>query len=572
MSARRMFGVETEYAVTAVDRQGRIWAPRVLSSKLLDRARRRLVHLPALEDQGLYLANGSRLYVDYGDHPEIGSPECLNPWDAVRYARAGDRIMVQLAQDVEGAHAELAETIVRSGNVDYSGSGTSWGAHESYCHRAQPDVLQRRLVPHLVSRVVYTGAGGFNPFSHGLEFMLSPRAKHITCVISADSTSHRGIIHTRNEPLAAHGFFRQHVLCGETLRSDRAAWLRVGITALVVAMIEAGIPCGDDVALDALAALAVFAGDITCCRTVLTATGSLTAIQIQRRYLHRACEYRNASWMPAWGGEVCTQWDQMLTRLERGPDGVRTTLDWAIKLAVFGHRARRWGFGWDRLALWTSVADTLERARREGPSSGEPLSAALVQSSSHFRPAVAAVDPLVKKHRLQLADLDRFLALRQDLFEVDVRFGQLGPRSVFEALDRAGVLDHHVPGIDRIDEAVEEPPAEGRAQVRGETIRQAASHANRYSCTWDYVFDHQTGSCLDLTDPFAGRAVWQQLALNGPPPDDAVLSATVEHAPSPRTRANRNPPPPRPAGDGPSPILWLIARRLARRWDESWSG
>ena len=66
------------------------------------------------------------------------------------------------------------------------------------------------------------------------------------------------------------------------------------------------------------------------------------------------------------------------------------------------------------------------------------------------------------------------LALRQDLFEVDVRFGQLGSRSVFEALDRAGVLDHQVPGIDRIDETVDRPPTAGRAYVRGETRRQAA--------------------------------------------------------------------------------------------------
>jgi proteasome accessory factor A len=526
MSAHRLFGVETEYAVTAIDRQGQLWAPAVFSSRLLDRARRRFAHLPAT-DTGLFLANGSRLYVDYGDHPEIGSPECLDPWDAVRYARAGDRIMVQLAQDVERAHAELADTIVRTGNVDYSGSGASWGAHESYCHRARPEILQRRLVPHLVSRVVYAGAGGFNPFSHGIEFMLSPRASHITCVTSGESTRQRGIIHTRNEPLAAHGYLRQHVLCGESLRSDRAAWLRVGATALVVAMIEAGIPCGDEVALESLDALMIFARDIGCRRTVLTAAGSLTAVQIQRRYLQRAVEHLDAQWMPTWAGEVCARWDQMLTRLEQGPDAVRTTLDWAIKLAVFRDRSRRWGFDWNRLAPWTRVADTLERARREGPSPSEPLSAALVQSSRHLRSAVAAADPLVTKHRLKLADLDRFLALRQDLFEVDVRFGQLGSRSVFEALDRAGVLDHHVPGIDRIDEAVEQPPADGRAHVRGKTIRQAAAHAKRYSCTWDQVMDHQTGAYLDLSDPFAGRAMWQSWARDraSPPVPPAAPEA-----------------------------------------------
>jgi proteasome accessory factor A len=141
--------------------------------------------------------------VDYGDHPEIGSPECMDPCDAVRFSKAGDRILAQLADEVQSAHPKIAEAVIRQGNMDYSGQYTTWGAHESYCHRTDPELLQRRLVPHLVSRLVYAGAGGFNPFSHGIEFMLSPRAQHITSVVSGDSTKNRGIVHTRNEPLAS---------------------------------------------------------------------------------------------------------------------------------------------------------------------------------------------------------------------------------------------------------------------------------------------------------------------------------------------------------------------------------
>ena len=49
-------------------------------------------------------------------------------------------------------------------NVDYSGVPSTWGCHESYMHRvANPVAVPPQIVPHLVSRIIYTGAGGFTP-------------------------------------------------------------------------------------------------------------------------------------------------------------------------------------------------------------------------------------------------------------------------------------------------------------------------------------------------------------------------------------------------------------------------
>jgi hypothetical protein len=508
MSGRRLFGVETEYAVAAIGRNGTVWPTPHFNEELLLRARRRLAHLPGMEG-GLFLSNGSRLYVDYGNHPEIGSPECLDPWDAIRYSKAGDRILVQLADDVQRDYPEIAETVIRTGNVDYSGLRSTWGSHESYCHRAEPALVQRHLVPHLVSRIVYAGAGGFNPFSHGLEFMLAPRAQHITCVTSLESTGNRGIVNTREEPLAAQGYQRQHLLCGERLRSDVATFLRIGTTALVVAMIEANVACGGEVALaHPLEALALIARDTEGRRSVATAAGHLTAVQIQRWYLNRALEHLKAPWMPAWAREVCARWDEMLTRVEQGPEACCRSLDWAIKLAIFRDRARRRGFDWDLLPVWTRIADIVEPARL-----------ATKAPEDTFDWAEGAVGAIVNEHGLQLGDLRRFVALRQELFEVDVRFGQLGSRDLFEALDARGVLDHKMPGVDRIDDAVDQPPKQGRARLRGETIREAAGTGRQCSCSWEYVFDHLTEAYLDLDDPFAERCVWRN---NTPPFPDVV--------------------------------------------------
>src|SRR5687768_6607606 len=188
MTGRRLFGVETEYAVTAVKSDGTVIPAMELATAMQRAAERMLPSLPGSCETGLFLGNGSRLYVDAGAHPEIASPECLDPRDIVRYLRAGDRMLQRLAEDVRRRNSVLAEARLFTGNVDYSGTGSTWGSHESYCHRADPELLRRRLVPHLVTRVIFSGAGGFNPRSHGLEFTLSPRAHHLNRVVSDNST------------------------------------------------------------------------------------------------------------------------------------------------------------------------------------------------------------------------------------------------------------------------------------------------------------------------------------------------------------------------------------------------
>jgi proteasome accessory factor A len=172
------------------------------------------------------------MYVDCGLHPEICTPECANPWDAVRYIQAGHRTLAGLAAAIESASTPGTEILCFRGNVDYSGTQATWGCHESYLHRIPLDALQPQVIPHLVTRLIYTGAGGFNPLSNGLEFTLSPRVAHIELVVSRSSTNERGIWHTKSESLCS-GYSRLHVLCGESLCSETATFLKIGATALM---------------------------------------------------------------------------------------------------------------------------------------------------------------------------------------------------------------------------------------------------------------------------------------------------------------------------------------------------
>jgi proteasome accessory factor A len=148
--------------------------------------------LPDLQSTGgVFLGNGSRFYVDCGLHPEICTPECSDPWDAVRYIQAGHRTLFDLVSLVGSANWPGAAIMSFRCNVDYGGSHSTWGCHESYMHRIFQEALQPQIVPHLVTRQIYTGAGGFNPFSAGLEFTLSPRMTHFRRLVTESSTTGR---------------------------------------------------------------------------------------------------------------------------------------------------------------------------------------------------------------------------------------------------------------------------------------------------------------------------------------------------------------------------------------------
>src|SRR5262249_43606755 len=215
------------------------------------------------------------------------------------------------------------------GNVDYSGSGSTWGSHESYLVASPPGTLARQLIPHLVSRLVYTGAGGFKNLSPGLEFTLSPRVAHLGKVRSSDSTANRGIFHEKDEDLCGGRHHRLHLICGESLCSELALWLRMGVTALVVALCEAGLADGEVVELRSpLEAMQRFAGDPTCTATAESVTGvRLTAIAIQRHYLARVEAHVGDAFMPPWAGEGCRRWRAVLGGLEQGWEPAAPTLD-----------------------------------------------------------------------------------------------------------------------------------------------------------------------------------------------------------------------------------------------------
>ena len=511
MPVRSLMGVETEYALTALDPKGNPVDRGNLMEFLFAEAREVYPHVRDT-GTGLFLANGARLYLDRGYHPEFATPECEDPWEAVRYIRAGERIMQDLAGRLRRSYPQrIREVYVFRANVEYDRSGTTWGCHESYLHHVPQRFLPPELIPHFVTRIIYAGAGGFNPLVPGAEFTVSPRAWLLPNVTARDSTGERGIFHFRDEPHAFGTWQRLHVICGESLCSDTAAVLRLGTTALILAAVDRGKTPGAAVRLySPVNALRRIAADPQA--PVQLEDGTVrTAVAIQRHYLAQVEHCRRRD-LPAWAPELCRLWKSRLDALESAAASVERTLDWAIKRALF----RQWvcrHMAYRDFQRISALVERIERvADRRHRVDGEPILTipGVLGSGTLEAEHRKRLEPLLTAEQVSWDDVRTFARIRSELFEIDLRFGQLGERGIFEQLDRQGLLSHRLTRCESVDEAVRTPPA-GRAAVRGRSINDLwlRSEAKNYRSDWTMLWNEYTGSHLDLSDPFVSTARWQ---------------------------------------------------------------
>ena len=146
---RRIYGLENEYGVTCVSRGQRRLSPDEVARYLF----RRVVSWG--RSSNVFLANGARLYLDVGSHPEYATPECDSVHDVVVHDKAGERILEQL---VDSAEARLRDEGIRGdiflfkNNTD--SAGNSYGCHENYLTSRRDDLSSYAevLIPFLVSR------------------------------------------------------------------------------------------------------------------------------------------------------------------------------------------------------------------------------------------------------------------------------------------------------------------------------------------------------------------------------------------------------------------------------------
>ncbi|MEO7167413.1 MAG: proteasome accessory factor PafA2 family protein [Chthoniobacterales bacterium] len=268
----RIAGIETEYGCLvdgeAAHPNGDAWPVRV-KNHLFRKMRAGAIDLHYRDYEeppgnGGFLRNGGRIYLDMG-HIEYASPECRQLRDVVAYDLAGDQLL-QSALDSLGVAGQVS--FIKN-NIDHH-TGATFGCHENYLMRREaqftPGALGA-LLAFLATRQIFTGAGRVgqaNPLAFDFEvpaaeetidFQLSQRADHIVNDIYQWVQFNRAIINARDEPLADYRKYRRlHLLIGDSNMSPFANALKIGTTACILSLLEAGLLPNDLTLLDAVQA------------------------------------------------------------------------------------------------------------------------------------------------------------------------------------------------------------------------------------------------------------------------------------------------------------------------------
>jgi proteasome accessory factor A len=436
---RRIFGLENEYGVTCTFRGQRRLSPDEVARYLF----RRVVHWG--RSSNVFLENGARLYLDVGSHPEYATPECDTVHDLVAHDKAGERVLEALLGAAElRLHEEgiSGDVFLFKNNTD--SAGNSYGCHENYLVARHGEFARMAevLIPFFVTRQVFAGAGKVLHGPRGAHYCLSQRAEHIWEGVSSATTRSRPIINTRDEPHAdAERYRRLHVIVGDSNMSEYTTFLKIGVTDLVLRMVEDNAVMRDLTLENPIRAIREISHDITCQKKVRLANGrELSALDIQEQYLERAERFAEQRGLDPASKEILRDWGDALEAL-RGQDldRLRSKVDWVAKYFLI-------------------------RSYRE--KHDLPLS----------HPKVALMD-------LAYHDVNR-------------------ERGLYYILERRGQMERAVSERD-VQRAMHDPPQTTRARLRGEFIRQAKQRRRDYTVDWVHLkLNDQAQRTVLCKDPF----------------------------------------------------------------------
>ncbi|HWC42377.1 MAG TPA: Pup--protein ligase [Actinomycetota bacterium] len=436
---RRIFGLENEYGVTCTFRGQRRLSPDEVARYLF----RRVVSWG--RSSNVFLENGARLYLDVGSHPEYATPECDSVTELVTHDKAGERILESLLAAAEARlHEEgiAGKIFLFKNNTD--SAGNSYGCHENYLVSRYGEFqrLADVLIPFFVSRQILCGAGKVLATPRGAVYCIAQRAEHIWEGVSSATTRSRPIINTRDEPHAdAERYRRLHVIVGDSNMSEWSAFLKVGATDLVLAMVEEATVLRDLTLENPIRAIREISHDMSCRRKVRLANGrEASALEIQREYFEKAARFVDRRDAGETAKRVVDMWGHVLDAIEHQElDRIGRQVDWVTKYLM------------------------IERARARH---NLPLS----------HPKVALMD-------LTYHDVNR-------------------KRGLYYLLERNGSVER-ICDDRAIDRATQEPPQTTRARLRGEFIRQAKERRRDYTVDWVHLkLNDQAQRTVLCKDPF----------------------------------------------------------------------
>ena len=352
----RIFGTECEYAPVYQSKRNHYRFRSLHGEALLDYIKglsSRLFSSLALRGYpmaGEFMGNGGRLYMDRGGHPEYATPECRCIKDLVAYEKAGDRIMQELAAQANGqiAPGESAQNIhIFKNNVDYYGN--TYGSHENYLITPRTTEGIRNIIPFLVTRQIFAGAGRIltSRETGAPSFQISQRAEFIDQTFSDRATGVRGIINTRKREIYGQEQNRRlHLIVGDSNMSEFAIGLKIGTTALILRLLGEGELDGICGLASPVQTLKDISRGLNSGFQMADRSGWYTALDVQSIYLEKVQQYFSSRIPTSDEADALGLWENILQglsvlqvsgrnwQLEDDPGELRRKIDWIRKLWI----------------------------------------------------------------------------------------------------------------------------------------------------------------------------------------------------------------------------------------------
>ena len=380
------------------------------------------------------LVNGARFYNDH-THPEYTTPECSNIFDLIAHDRAGERIV---AESARLRNRDLGEDGVQlfKNNTDYLGH--SYGTHDNYLiPRNLPfDEWVVGLVPFLVTRQLYSGAGKVGSENKGLPdyrgLQLSQRSDFIESLLSIETMIHRPIINTRDEPHASPKDWRRLHLILGDANMSPYA------TALKVGTTQIVLSLIGEKLLENHPVLLDPVMDVKKVSRDLTGNVILKQTDGKTISAMEIQEWYLSTALTVYNGRrsdwdwVLGEWERTLSELKHFPERLSDRVDWAIKHALFTEFMEAEGLDWD--------------------------------------------DPWMKSLDLEYHNLD-------------------DSRGLFRGLEQEGSIVEVI-SREKEDWAMDNPPIDTRAKLRGEAVSSRAEEIK--GIHWTAV-EFRDGGILDLS-------------------------------------------------------------------------
>jgi proteasome accessory factor A len=296
----------------------------------------------------------------------------LSAWDHVAASHAMLRI-ARRAQVLANQEMPEGKSIqVLANNSD--GLSHSYGSHLNFLvtRETWDDLFVRRLhqllflASYQVSSIVFTGQGkvGAENRRPWTPYQLSQRADFVETLMGTQTTHWRPICNSRDEALCGsglrpasdtsqgRGLARVHCIFFDNTLCHVASLLKVGVTQIILAMIEAGATNLELLLDDPVETVLRWShGADLKARGRLISGEEVTAVELQLRFLAEARRLAQAGGLDTVprAEEILALWEDTLLKLKAGDlESLVGRLDWVLKLHVIEHSLRgRSDLHWD---------------------------------------------------------------------------------------------------------------------------------------------------------------------------------------------------------------------------------